>query len=183
MPTPAKTTNQDIVAAARRLLEAEGDDFSMATLAEQVGIRAPSLYKRFRDRAAILAAVEEVVIKELGEVLARALKRKSQSPLSSAAHAYRKFAKANPRSYPLMFARSASFDDSVQTARQMALAPILVFLEESTDASDALSAARFLTAFLHGFVSMEIAGAFRLGGDVDQAFDDGLQRALGGLDL
>jgi hypothetical protein len=38
----------------------------------------------------------------------------------------------------------------------------------------ALEAARLVTAFAHGFVSMEITGAFRLGGDVDQAFRYGV---------
>jgi hypothetical protein len=38
-----------------------------------------------------------------------------------------------------------------------------------------------VTAFAHGFVSMELTGAFRLGGDVDDAFRygvDGLLEAL-----
>lgn len=38
----------------------------------------------------------------------------------------------------------------------------------------ALEAARLVTAFAHGFVSMEITGAFRLGGDVDEAYRYGV---------
>ena len=33
----------------------------------------------------------------------------------------------------------------------------------------------------HGFVSMELAGAFRLGGDVDAAFDFGIDRLTDAL--
>lgn len=34
----------------------------------------------------------------------------------------------------------------------------------------ALESARLVVAWAHGFVSMELAGAFRLGGNVDTAF-------------
>ena len=39
---------------------------------------------------------------------------------------------------------------------------------------DPLPAARTLTAWLYGFCTMEQAGAFQLGGDLDQAFEFGL---------
>jgi hypothetical protein len=35
-----------------------------------------------------------------------------------------------------------------------------------------------IVAWAHGFITMELAGAFRLGGDVDQAWDFGLDRIL-----
>lgn len=40
---------------------------------------------------------------------------------------------------------------------------------------DALSAARLLTAWAVGFVQMELAGAFQLGGELDEAFEYGLR--------
>lgn len=46
---------------------------------------------------------------------------------------------------------------------------------------DALDAARLFTAWATGFLQMELAGAFRLGGDVDDAFDYGLDRLIHGL--
>lgn len=41
---------------------------------------------------------------------------------------------------------------------------------------DALEAARLVTAWATGFLTMELSGAFRLGGDLDEAFEYGLAR-------
>jgi hypothetical protein len=44
-----------------------------------------------------------------------------------------------------------------------------------------LIATRTVTARLHGFVSIEQAGLFRLGGDIDAAFDEGLATPRDGI--
>ena len=41
---------------------------------------------------------------------------------------------------------------------------------------DGLEAARTVVAWANGFVGMELAGAFRMGGDVDAAFTYGAER-------
>ena len=66
MPAHPKTSDAQIVQAARRLVECEGrDGFSMNDVAASVSILAPSLYGRFRDRASLLGAVELQVCAEL----------------------------------------------------------------------------------------------------------------------
>lgn len=182
MPTPPRTDNDAIIKAAHALIETEGPAFSVAALASAVGIKAPSLYKRFTDKAAILAAVEARVITELGETIAAALDEDTEEPVITAARAYRTFALENPGGYGLLFSAEASDEPEVHARRIEALAPILWLLRPATAKLDALPAARFATAFLHGFVTMEIAGAFRMGGDVEVAFEDSLRRLLRGLE-
>ena len=55
-------------------------------------------------------------------------------------------------------------------ANAQAAMPVLGIAERLVGAPHALDAARTLTATAFGFVSMELSGAFRLGGDVDAAW-------------
>ena len=68
MPAHPKTSDSKILKAVRRLLERYGPGgFSTNDVADAVGVRAPSLYGRFRDRAALLNAVELTIsMKDFG---------------------------------------------------------------------------------------------------------------------
>jgi AcrR family transcriptional regulator len=183
VPAPAKTTDAEIVRAARRLVEAKGyAGFSMADVAAAVGVRAPSLYGRFEDRAALLGAVEIEVLNELGRTVAAA--KHARDPvltLTAQARAYRKFAKTNPAGYALLFSPDAAQTEAGTLARTAALAPTLPAFSALVGEANALLAARTLVPFMHGFVSMEIAGAFRLGPGLDAAYENGVATILFGL--
>ena len=70
-PARARTSQTDIVAAGRELLEAGGlDAVTMQAIADRVGVRAPSLYKRFSGRGDLIAAIGASVLADLGEELA-----------------------------------------------------------------------------------------------------------------
>ena len=71
MPTPDRTSLQDIVEAGRDLVETGGAaKLTMQAVAERVGVRAPSLYKRVRDRDALLVLVAQATVDDLAQRLA-----------------------------------------------------------------------------------------------------------------
>lgn len=182
MPTPERTSIDAIIGAGRAILEESGPaGLTMQAVAVRVGVRAPSLYKRVTDRDALVAAVAESVVTdlaaELEQVEQRSVARDTPTELLSAlATAYRAFAHANREGFALMFTASAPL-----AALDRAAGPVLRSTAALVGDEDALDAARLVTAWMTGFLQMELAGAFRLGGDVDRAFDYGLSRLLRGL--
>ena len=66
MPTPERTSLDAIIDAGRDLLEADGvEGLTMQAVADRVGVRAPSLYKRVRNRDELIARIAEATLREL----------------------------------------------------------------------------------------------------------------------
>ena len=182
-PARARTSVADIVAAGRELLEAGGvEAVTMQAVADRVSVRAPSLYKRLPNRAALIAAIGDAAVDDLARQIApfgddpdpaEALRRMTA--------AVRAFAHANPRAYELIFMSQP--DDSRPAAERTAAAsaPVVAVVERLVGHDRALDSARLVTAFTHGFISMELNGVFRLGGDLDEAFRYGVELVVGAL--
>src|SRR5207302_738506 len=86
-----------IVAAARKLAEAEGlEALTLRRLAADLGIQAPSLYKHFPDKAALLAALEADINAESGRLLA-VWSQERGADLGRLARGYRRFAQEQRR--------------------------------------------------------------------------------------
>ena len=199
MPTPERTTTAAIVAAGREILESGGQPaLTMQAVAARVGVRAPSLYKRIRDRDALLAAVAEAVVDDLATRLQATAAQppvrlhsadetrgnpdevirgmQSRNGLEVLAAEFRAFAHEHPEGFRLIFTAAAPLEALDRAAR-----PVLTTSATLVGGDDALHAARLFTAWATGFLQMELAGAFRLGGDVDEAFAYGLRSIIAGL--
>jgi AcrR family transcriptional regulator len=178
MPTPSRTSLEAIVAAGRALVTTGGvDALTMQAVARQVGVRAPSLYKRVRDRPTLIRLVVEDALRELGASMeAAADTGDAATDLRALATEFRAFAHARPNLFGLLFVSvtDRSAPDADLLAR--ASSPVLRTAERLAGPDDALPAARTITAWAVGFVQMELAGAFQLGGDVQEAFDYGIGR-------
>ncbi len=181
MPTPAKTSRAEIVAIARALVEASGPDaLTLGAVAERAGIRSPSLYKHFADRAAILKAVEIGVLHDLELVLRRETEGTGAAErVASMALAYRRFARVAPHRYRAIYSGNAFNDPEIRQACLFSAQPLFDELQRAGVAeARILPLSRTMVAFLHGFVLMEIGNAFQLGGDIEAAFTTGLEIIL-----
>ena len=184
MPTPAKTSPAALVGIALEIVTAGGaKTLTIAAVAQAAGVKGPSLYKHFTDREALLTAVEIAVLHELEAILRRNTKGRTPAQrLRSMASVYRRFALEAPHRYGMVYRKNAGDDPALAAACLFSAKPLFEELEAArVSPQQVLALARTLVAFLHGFVSMQIAEAFRLGGSVDQAFDEGLETILGGI--
>ncbi|GAA3453900.1 TetR/AcrR family transcriptional regulator [Dactylosporangium matsuzakiense] len=178
MPTPDRTSLEEIVQAGRDILESAGlDGLTMQAVAARVGVRPPSLYKRVRNREDLIGLITEATARELSAELARLQAGGDvHAELAAMAHAFRAFAHARPTAFALIFGRRADQARPTVAALAELAAPLLRVTERLAGAAHALPAARTVTAWLYGFVTMELAGAFNLGGDVGEAFEFGIAR-------
>ena len=183
-PAAARTSREEVVAAARDLLESDGiAAVTMQAVAGRVGVRGPSLYKRFPSRAALLAAIAEDAFADQARMFARAIRGDDAvADLRRVAVAYRRWAHRHPAAYALLFAPAPDDARPAVEAGARAAAPVIEVAANIGGREHRLEAARLLTAFVHGFVSMELAGAFRLGGNVDTAFEYGIEALIRALE-
>src|SRR5262245_21282094 len=178
MPAPARTSTTAVVTAGRTILERDGlAGLTMQAVADAVGVRAPSLYKRVRDRAALVRLIADDLAAELADRLDEAATTgDAERDLRAVVAAFRTFAHANPAAYPLLFdpRRGGPSPDTLERSS----AAVIRVATDLAGKRRALPAAGTVVAWADGFVSMELAGAFQLGGEVEEAWEYGV-RLLG----
>jgi AcrR family transcriptional regulator len=183
MPTPARTSLAEIVAAGRAILEADGlPALTMQRVAAAVGVRGPSLYKRVRDRGTLVRLIAEDGLRELAAALEQsATGGDARVTLRRQVDAFRAFAHAHPATYRLLFAPLPDAWRPAPDLNRRATEPVLRTAAALAGPAEALEAGRTVTAWAHGFVSMELAGGFRLGGDLERAYAYGVERLADAL--
>lgn len=98
----------EIVAAAVALLDETGDDraLTLRSVARRAGIAAPSIYRHFPHRSAIVPAVVHDAFAQLDAQLLAAVRAAGDSPrdrLAAVCFGYLEFAHARPGRYRTMF--------------------------------------------------------------------------------
>ena len=176
MPTPDRTSLDAIVLAACELLEQDGlAGLTMNAVAQRVGVRAPSLYKRVQDRDRLIQLVAEAT---LVEVTARL---NAETDPVQIANAFRAFGRERPAAFQLVMTPGAGAPVARPEFGAAASEAILRVAGNLSGSENALVAARTFTAWASGFVSMELNGSFRLGGDLEQAWEFGVTRIIAAI--
>lgn len=183
MPAPARTSLDEIVAAGRDLVHSDGlDGLTMGAVATAVGIRAPSLYKHVPSRGELIRLIAETVVDELGASLESAIDGEDpERDLEALAHAFRNFARSRPELYRMVFSPLPEEWRPRRGVLAAASEPVLRTVRALAGPEQALDGARLVTAWVHGFMTMELTGAFRLDGDVDRAFSFGVEKIAASL--
>ena len=101
-----------------------------------------------------------------------------RADLRSIALAFRSFARARPQAYRLLFDPLPDAWRPDPDAGREAVEVLFRVLSAVVGPAEVLPAARTLVAWAYGFVSMELADTFRLGGDVDEAYAFGVDRLV-----
>lgn len=160
---------QDILQAAREIIAEEGAGaLSIRGIARRIGYSAPALYEYFTGKEAIAEALFVEGFRNLAEAMQQ-VEQTVADPLTrlrALGITYRQFALAHPQEYSLMFSRPIPEFQPSQADLDIAttaFAPLQHTFEEGITAGvilpmDARTGATTAWAYLHGLVSLELAG-------------------------
>jgi AcrR family transcriptional regulator len=155
------------VEIARSLLEREGAGaLTMRRVADELGIRAPSLYKHVPDKAALESAIIAAGFEEAATAFEAAVDG-ADDPLAAFVDAYRAFATRHPHVYRLMTERPLPRGDLPPGLEARTAAPLL-------HAVGSPPRARATWAFIHGMTMLELNGRFPSDGWTEAAWHEGI---------
>ena len=167
-----------VVAAAASLADERGlAQLSLAAVAQELGVRTPSLYNHVASLDGLQHEVCLLALEELaGRLSAAAVGRSEAGALHALASAYRAYALEHPGRYAATL-RSPAQDEALAGASARVLGVVTDALRGyGLEGDDEVDAVRALRAALHGWVSLEQAGGFGLPRDVEQSFRRMLDR-------
>jgi AcrR family transcriptional regulator len=177
-----------VTLAAADLVDHEGESaLTLARLAADLGVAAPSLYKHVGGLDDLVRRVAVLTADRLGDALtASAVGRSGRDALVALADAYRRFAAEHPGTYALaqqapLFDGDRAHVDAANRSIDVIAAALAGY---GVPADDTIDAIRTVRAALHGFVDLERRGGFGLPDSVDRSFGvlvAALDAALTGL--
>jgi AcrR family transcriptional regulator len=183
MPRVGLTTTIVTEEAGRLADEVGFENLTLSALALRLGVRQPTLYKHVKGTAGLHREMSVLAKKELADVMRRAaVGRARGQALSAIFDAYRAWANEHPGRYVATVRAPAPGDLQDEHAALEALTVVTDVLEGyGLSGDDAIDATRALRATLHGFVTLQSAGAFGLPTDIDRSFHRMVKGVIGAI--
>lgn len=169
----AGLTSDVVVGEAARLIDQRGlAGLSLAELADNLGVKVPSLYKHVDGMPALRRAVMLAGKESFAEALAgAAVGRSGAEAITAISVAYRSWALAHPGVYPMtMHAPIPGDERDAEISSSLVEVVYRVLAAYGLEGDDAVDAVRFLRASLHGFVALETGGGFALPVDLERSY-------------
>ncbi|TGK88394.1 TetR/AcrR family transcriptional regulator [Leptospira bourretii] len=165
-------TREFVLDSAWNLVMDQGlSEFRLVGLAENLGIRTPSLYNHIRDLEDLRREMKRRSLQILGDRLS--LKSKTSSGgserISEFLNTYRGFAKTHPHVYPLTIESTESDPELKPLGDRILEICMEVFRFQSLDET-AVHRIRILRSLLHGFIVLEEAGGFGRKESIEDSF-------------
>ena len=173
MAYPKLLSSAEILKTAVHILEqGDADGISLRAVASALGVKAPSLYRYFPDKDALELAVAHEALGAMLAEMQRAAAADPESSFRATAEAYLRFARERFPLYSFIVLNRApgSFGSDVAKAVWNLL---LKAASGISGQPDDTAAAVATWSFLHGYATLEHAGAFGASGP-----KGGLERGL-----
>ncbi|MFE7408775.1 TetR/AcrR family transcriptional regulator [Isoptericola sp. NPDC057559] len=163
-------------------------DLTLAKVAASAGVATPSLYKHVGSLAALRRHVALVALEEMTTTSAAAtVGRAGPDALRSLARAWRGYALAHPGRYAATQLAPDPDPDVAEDAEHRAAATRVVALVGAVlhgfglPDDRTIDAVRAVRAGVHGFITLELGGGFRLPEDLDRSFDAVVDMLVAGV--
>jgi AcrR family transcriptional regulator len=175
MPYPHKLSESQILDEAARMVDEDGlPCISTRHLAERLGARAPSLYRYFPDKEALVQALSRRFLTELAAELA------PHQTAADLGRAYWAYALGHPHRYEAVVRHVSNARTATAEEQARAAEPLLT-LATRLNPDNPLPTARALWSYLHGAVDLCLHTPASGDLDPESAFLFGLQALVSGL--
>lgn len=177
-------TLDKIVHAATEMIDREGvEALTLASLAQKLEVRSPSLYNHFDGLHDLRRCLSLYGLKQLHDALMRAaIGRSGDEAIRAIAKAYLAFVRKHSGLYEMTLMFPPDHDEQLQKASQEIVDVVTQVLEAySVDQTIRIHLARSLRSMLHGFAALEQKAGFRLAVDRDDSLTHMIDTFLAGI--
>ncbi|HSK87249.1 MAG TPA: WHG domain-containing protein [Anaerolineales bacterium] len=178
---------QAVLQAAANLVNAEGmTSLTLSRLAEELGIRSPSLYNHVDGLPGLHSELAVMNARLIADRLNEAAIGKSGVELfMNVAQAFRNYVKENPGLYMSSLRASGNLtapDENLIREEERSLkVGLAVMASLGLQGEDGIHALRAFRSMVHGFATLEVAGGFGLPQDRDESFRRLAEALVNGL--